>query len=48
MRKQIAPCENENPKDSESLAIDILTFLTGISSRDGGFPILRKAIRDNQ
>lgn len=35
-----------NPKDSESLAIDILTFLTGISSRDGErFPILRKAIR---
>ena len=36
----------ENPKDSESLAIDILTFLTGISSRDGGkFPVLRKALR---
>lgn len=35
-----------NPKDSESLAIDILTFLTGISSRDGEkFPVLRKAIR---
>lgn len=34
------------PKDSESLAIDILTFLTGISSRDGEkFPVLRKAIR---
>ncbi len=34
-------------KDSESLAIDILTFLTGISSRDGDkFPILRKAIRN--
>lgn len=34
-------------KDSESLAIDILTFLTGISSRDGEkFPILRKAIRN--
>ena len=33
-------------KDSESLAIDILTFLTGISSRDGDkFPVLRKAIR---
>ncbi|WP_274661727.1 ATP-binding protein [Enterococcus lactis] len=33
-------------KDAESLAIDILTFLTGISSRDGEkFPILRKAIR---
>ena len=30
----------KNPKDSESLAIDILTFLTGISSRDGErFPI---------
>jgi len=35
-----------NKKDSESLAIDILTFLTGISSRDGEkFPVLRKAIR---
>lgn len=35
-----------DPKDSESLAIDILTFLTGISSRDGEkFPILRRAIR---
>ncbi|HDZ7826220.1 TPA: ATP-binding protein [Staphylococcus aureus] len=34
------------PKDSESLAIDILTFLTGISSRDSEkFPFLRKAIR---
>ena len=33
-------------KDAESLAIDILTFLTGISSRDGEkFPVLRKAIR---
>ena len=30
----------------ESLAIDILTFLTGISSRDGEkFPVLRKAVR---
>lgn len=36
----------KNTKDSESLAIDILTFLTGISSRDGQkFPVLRKAIR---
>lgn len=36
----------KNTKDSESLAIDILTFLTGISSRDGEkFPVLRKAIR---
>lgn len=36
----------KNVKDSESLAIDTLTFLTGISSRDGErFPILRKAIR---
>lgn len=36
----------ENEKDAESLAIDILTFLTGISSRDGEkFPVLRKAIR---
>jgi len=35
-----------NKKDSESLAIDILTFLTGISSRDGEkFPVLRRAIR---
>ena len=33
-------------KDAESLAIDILTFLTGISSRDGEkFPVLRRAIR---
>ena len=33
-------------KDAESLAIDILTFLTGISSRDGAkFPVLRKAVR---
>ena len=33
-------------KDAESLAIDILTFLTGISSRDGEkFPVLRKAVR---
>lgn len=37
----------KDPKDSESLAIDILTFLTGISSRDGEkFPVLRKAIRN--
>ncbi|MFR1885825.1 MAG: ATP-binding protein [Blautia sp.] len=36
----------KNLKDAESLAIDILTFLTGISSRDGDkFPVLRKAIR---
>ncbi|MGH2182931.1 ATP-binding protein, partial [Enterococcus faecalis] len=36
----------KNPKDSESLANDILTFLTGISSRDvERFPILRKVIR---
>lgn len=36
----------KDPKDSESLAIDTLTFLTGISSRDGEkFPVLRKAIR---
>lgn len=33
-------------KEAESLAIDLLTFLTGISSRDGEkFPVLRKAIR---
>ena len=36
----------KNVKDAESLAIDILTFLTGISSRDGKkFPVLRKAVR---
>ncbi|MFR0563601.1 ATP-binding protein [Lacticaseibacillus paracasei] len=35
-----------NLKDSESLAVDTLTFLTGISSRDADrFPTLRKAIR---
>ncbi len=33
----------EKKKDSESLAIDILTFLTGISSRDGEkFPVYVK------
>lgn len=36
----------QDVKDSESLAIDILTFMTGISSRDSErFPVLRKAIR---
>ena len=36
----------KNVKDAESLAIDILTFLTEISSRDGEkFPVLRKAVR---
>ena len=36
----------KNVKDAESLAIDILTFLTGISSRDGEkFPVRRKAVR---
>ena len=36
----------KNVKDAESLAIDILTFLAGISSRDGEkFPVLRKAVR---
>ena len=36
----------KNVKDAESLVIDILTFLTGISSRDGEkFPVLRKAVR---
>ncbi|MDU8846727.1 ATP-binding protein [Clostridioides difficile] len=36
----------KNEKDAESLTIDILTFLTGISSRDGEkFPVLRKAVR---
>ena len=36
----------KNVKDAESLAIDILTFITGISSRDGEkFPVLRKAVR---
>lgn len=35
-----------NRKDAESLAIDILTFLTGISSGDGNkFPVLRKAVK---
>ena len=35
-----------NEKDADSLAIDTLTFLTGISSRDGEkFPVLRKAVR---
>ena len=38
--------DRRRPKDAESLAIDILTFLTGISSRDGErFPILRRAVR---
>ena len=37
----------KNLKDAESLAIDILTFLTGISSRDGDkFPVLRKVLAD--
>ncbi|MYV16058.1 ATP-binding protein [Furfurilactobacillus milii] len=37
----------DNLKDSESLAVDTLTFLTGISSRDAEkFPTLRKAIRN--
>lgn len=32
-------------KDAESLALDVLTFLTGISSRDGKlFPVLRRAV----
>ena len=36
----------KNVKDAESLPIYILTFLTGISSRDGEkFPVLRKAVR---
>ena len=36
----------KNVKDAESLAIDILTFLTGISSRDGEkFPVRRRAVR---
>ena len=36
----------KNVKDAESLAIDILTFLIGISFRDGEkFPVLRKAVR---
>lgn len=36
----------QNVSDSESLAIDVLTFLTGISSRDGEkFPALRQAIK---
>lgn len=33
-------------KDAESLTLDVLTFLTGISSRDGKlFPVLRRAVR---
>lgn len=33
-------------KDAESLALDVLAFLTGISSRDGKlFPVLRRAVR---
>ena len=33
-------------KDAESLALDVLAFLTGISSRDGKlFPVLRWAVR---
>ena len=33
-------------KDAESLALDVLTFLTGISSRAGKlFPVLRRAVR---
>jgi len=37
----------QDTKDSESLAIDVLTYLTGISSRDGDrFPVLRRAIRE--
>ncbi len=35
----------ENPKDSESLAIDILTFLTGISSRDGKKPCRKSPMK---
>ena len=32
-------------KDAESLALDVLTFLIGISSRDGKmFPVLRRAV----
>jgi len=35
----------QNLKDAESLAIDILTLLLGISSRDGKkFPVLKRAI----
>ncbi len=35
----------KNRKDAESLAIDILTFLTGISLRDGDkYPVLSKAV----
>lgn len=37
----------KNIKDAESLAIDVLTFLTGISSGDGSkFPVLRKAVKN--
>ena len=35
-----------NLRDAESLALDILTFMTGISARDGErFSLLRKAVR---
>ena len=35
----------KNIKDAENLAVDTLTFLTGISARDGEkFPVLRQAI----
>lgn len=33
-------------KDAENLAMDVLTYLTGIKSRDGErYPVLRKAVR---
>ena len=36
----------QDVKAAESLAVDILTFLTGISSRDSErFPVLRRAVR---
>ncbi|WP_239257320.1 ATP-binding protein [Listeria ilorinensis] len=37
----------DNRKDAERLAIDVLSFLTGINTRDGvRFPIIKKAIRE--
>lgn len=37
----------EKEEDAESLAIDLLSFLTDITSRDGKrFPVLRKAVRE--
>lgn len=36
----------QNKKDADSLAMDILTFLTGVSIKDGKrFPLLRDAVK---